>query len=119
VQRFNGAQIGESFSATQIANRGRGFAMTPVVQGRDVPAETATYHLVGMTLYAAPILGVLGPRYRVTGDMTFTPRANGRYVVRGTLSDTDGAIWIEDTANGAVVGSKIQRSGSARLGILE
>lgn len=119
LSKVNGRIIHDSVAGTSSANYGRGFAMTPVVVKRDVPAQPATFTISGRTHYAAPILALTGKVYAISGDIEFTPEPNGRYVVKGEMSDRHSVVWLEDAATGAVIGRKIETEGKSTLGILE
>ncbi len=116
---INGQRIEDSRLKTQRMNQGRGFSMSPAVIERNIPAQAATFTLVGRTEYAAPILALTSTVYQVTGQVTFTPETYRNYVVRGELGETYSAVWIEDEASGKVIGEKIEVKGSAKLGTFE
>jgi hypothetical protein len=119
LSAVNGKKVDNNLSATAQANYGRGFQMTPLSYGRDVPAVTATFGIAGRTHYAAPILELMNPVYEVAGEVSFTPVPNRAYVVRGVLGDDYSAVWIEERNTGQTVGQKIEKKGSARLGVFE
>jgi hypothetical protein len=102
---------------TIIANAGRGAEMTPVVWGRRVLAEPATFRIAGRTHYAAPILDLTHKGYLVAGEVTFTPQANHTYSVRGVLAPGGSSVWIEDET-GAIMDKKIEKNDAA-VGILQ
>lgn len=119
VSEINDQRIEDSRVRTLQQNRGRGFSMSPSVIERNVPARRATFTLVGRTEYAAPILALTNTVYQVTGKITFAPETYRSYVVRGELGENYSAVWLEDEANGKVVGEKIEIKGPAKLGTLE
>lgn len=104
----NGQSIDDSMAATGRANAGRGFAVTPVIIDRAVPAEPATFTIVGRRIYGAPIMGLMRPSYEVTGDVTFTPVADQIYKVMGQLKSGYSAVWIQNQETGAIMGSKVE-----------
>jgi hypothetical protein len=114
IAEVNGRRIQNSAISTRQANYGRGFAMTPSVIGRDIPAEPSTVKIVGRTEHAAPILALMKKVYEVSGETQFTPEANQVYTVKGVLKDDYSAVWIENAA-GAVMGQKIEIKGSSTL----
>ena len=118
LAEVNGRRIENSQTATSQANYGRGFAMTPRVIGRDIPAEPSKVKIVGRTHHAAPILALMNKVYEVSGETEFTPEPNQTYTVKGLLKDDYSAVWIENAA-GAVVGQKIEVKGSSTLGFFE
>ena len=73
VSEIDGKRIEDSRIKTLNVNRGRGFNMTPSVIERNIPAQKATFTLVGRTEYAAPILALTNTVYQVTGKVTFSP----------------------------------------------
>ena len=116
--KINGRMINNALDATISANQGQGFNMKPEVITRDVPAQQATFTIVGRTHYAAPILELTNKVYQVRGDVAFAPLANESYVVKGVLGPTYSAVWIEDS-KGSVVDKKIEVHGSAELGFMQ
>ena len=100
-------------------NRGQGMQMKAAPVVRNVPSKTATFHIVGRTEYAAPILALANPVYQVQGDISFRPKPNVQYVVAGSLSPTYSAVWIEEAATKKLIGNKIVINGSAALGFFQ
>lgn len=119
ASKVNGKPISESRSATGQANYGRGFVMSPVTIGRQIPAQPVTLTIVGRRHYAAPILTLVNKVYEVSGEIQFTPEENQTYVVKGELGENYSAVWLEDARNAQVIGEKIEIKGSAALGIFE
>jgi hypothetical protein len=118
LDKLNGRKIYQSLAATTQANQGNGFSMEPVMIKRDVPAQTATFTIIGRTHFAAPIQELSNKVYQVAGDVTFTPAPDASYVVKGTLGPGYSAVWIEGKS-GAVMGKKIEIQGDATLNFLE
>lgn len=119
VSEINDQRIEDSRVRTLQLNRGRGFSMSPSVIERNVPARRATFTLVGRTEYAAPILALTNTVYQVSGKITFAPETYRSYVVRGELGENYSAVWLEDEADGKVIGEKIEIKGPAKLGTFE
>lgn len=119
LSEINGQRIGNSRVKTLLMNQGRGFNMSPSVVERNVPAQEATFTLVGRTEYAAPILALTNTVYQVTGKITFSPGQYRNYIVRGELGENYSAVWLEDEADGKIIGEKIEVRGSAKLGTFE
>jgi hypothetical protein len=119
LSEVNGKRIDDSLAATSMANSGRGFAMTPVTLGREVPAQPSTFTIIGRTHYAAPIIALFRRVYEVSGETRFTPLPDHSYVVKGVLGENYSAVWIEDRKTGELVGQKVEVKGSSSLGILE
>lgn len=119
VSEIDGKRIEDSRIKTLNVNRGRGFNMTPSVIERNVPAQQATFTLVGRTEYAAPILALTNTVYQVTGKVTFSPETYRSYVVRGELAENYSAVWLEDEVTGKAIGQKIEVNGPSKLGTFE
>jgi hypothetical protein len=119
LSKIDGRTIDESLSATGRANYGRGMLMDPVVIARPVPARASSFTIVGRRRYAAPILELVNPIYRVTGDVDFIPMPDRTYVIKGILGEKYSGVWIEDSATGETVGRKVEVDGSAKLSIFE
>jgi len=119
VTKVNGKPIDESLSATAGANYGRGFAITPLAIGRKVPAQEATFTVLGRTHYAAPILEMLNPVYQISGEIKFTPLPDHDYYVEGKMDDEHSVIWIRDNTTRQRVADQIEIKGSTRLGLLQ
>lgn len=120
VDEIDGARVDNSLNETLRRNRGRGMSMTPFYVGRRVIAEKLLkVGVKGRTHYAAPILALTGTVYQVKGVIEFTPKADGRYIVRGDFGDEYSAVWIEDVATNQPIGQKVEVKGSAKLGLFE
>lgn len=119
ISEINGKRIEDSRARTLRTNQGRGFSMTPAVVERNVPAQMSTFTLVGRTEYAAPILALTNTVYQITGKLTFSPEMYRSYVVRGELSESYSAVWLEDEATGKTIGEKIEVKGPSKLGTFE
>jgi hypothetical protein len=119
LAKFNGKRVENAVQRTTQANAGNGFAMTPQMYERSVPAAEATFHIMGITHYAAPILTVINTVYEVDGDIRFTPKVDHRYTVKGTLTDKYSAVWLEDAATGQIIDHKIEIKGSSAQGFFE
>jgi hypothetical protein len=119
LSKVDGKMIHESITGTRQANYGRGFYMAPVAVNREVPAQPAKYTIVGRRVYAAPILELVNKIYEITGELEFTPEADGSYVVKGKLGDDYSAVWLENARTGDLVGRKFETNGSTALGILQ
>lgn len=90
----------------------------PSRHGRPVPAQPASFTIVGRTHYAAPILEMINRVYEVSGEINFSPLPDRSYTVKGVLGHDYSAVWIEDD-KGTVVAKKIEVQGSAALGLLQ
>lgn len=120
AEQIDGANIDNSLDETGRRNAGSGMRMTPYAFQRELVAEKPVKVAIrGRTRYAAPIQALMGTVYQVKGVVEFTPKANGRYVVRGELGEGYSAVWIEDAETRLPVAEKVEVKGSAKLGILE
>ena len=119
LNKLDGREIGDAMRETRMASYGHGAALTAVVPDRKVPAQEATFHIVGRTVHAAPIQSLTQAEYQVIGDVHFAPQPDRVYVVRGELDSTHSAVWIEDDQTHAVMGKKIEINGDASLGFFE
>lgn len=120
VEEIDGSKVDNSLNETLRRNQGRGMSMTtyfvsrPLIAGRPIKITVK-----GRTHYAAPIQALTSTVFQVKGLVEFTPIPNGRYVVRGELSDNYSAVWVEDAETSKVMGQKVEINGSAKLGVLE
>lgn len=120
VEEIDGAKINNSLHETFRRNQGKGMLMTPAFVSWPLIADKPLKLLVkGRTHFAAPILALAGTVYQVQGTVEFTPKADGKYVVRGKFGDEYSVVWIEDAATAQPVGNKVEVKGSAKLGLLE
>jgi hypothetical protein len=110
LNEVDGKQIKTSPGETAAKNQGRGFSMSPVFIGRDVPAnKPLTLKLIGSRVFAAPILDLTNPSYRVEGTVNFEPKEGKIYEVRGEVSEKYSAVWLVEVGAGEVVVNKIER----------
>ena len=80
--------------------------------GRKVTTTPQRIHLHGYTLYVVPLEGMLSSTddHTVDGWVTFTPKANTDYLIKGSLSAAYSAVWIEDH-HGNIVTDLVERTG--------
>jgi hypothetical protein len=109
LNEVDGKQIKTSPGETAAKNQGRGFSMSPVFIGRDVPAKPLKLQLVGSRIFAAPILALTNPSYRVEGTVDFEPKDGKVYEVRGEVGEKYSAVWVVDAGTGEAVTGKIER----------
>lgn len=109
---IDGKRIETIGTATYQRNQYRGFNIDVVPVERRIPIKPLTVEIAGQTYHAADIGGIFGESYFVKGTVTFTPAPNTRYVVRGALSKTYSAVWIE-TSGGRIVTKKIEKRSPA------
>ena len=108
ISKVDGEAIRNTESATLAANRGRGFSLTPSTLIHAVPARSSKFTVIGVSHYAAPILALTSPVYRIEGVVEFTPQEGKLYAVRGSLSSGTSTVWIEDDTTAQVMGTKVE-----------
>ncbi len=103
IEQVDGNRIDNSRSATKQSNYGRGFSLATQIVERAVPIETMKVKLVGTHVVGAPIhefaSRMAGTFFDVEGVVEFTPKPNGKYIVKGVLKKGASSIWVEDEAN--------------------
>jgi len=79
---------------------------------RKIPAGKTLVKIRVSKLHAAPILAIAnsatGAKQELSGDVYFNALPNKTYVVKGSLTKGQEAVWLEDSASGKMVGRKIQ-----------
>lgn len=116
VTHVDTRELENSLIQTRQRNAGRGLMMSPYVISNAVPAMPITLVISARTAYAAPIQEQIHALYQITGPVSFTPEANKVYVVRGTLTESYSAVWIEEEDTHKVVGNKVELNGSSAVG---
>lgn len=108
VDEVDGRSITTSLVKTRANNRGQGFALTPTVISRDVPAKSLRLKLSGQVEYGAPIQAMLnaGTTYSIDRVIDVTLAPNHTYVVKGQLTAERKAVWLVDSATGETVGGQ-------------
>jgi hypothetical protein len=115
LEAYDGHEVQNALIATQRRNSGRGMGMTTEGYSRQVPAEEATFHVMGRTRCAAPIIELSNTVYMIEGDVKFTPRGDGQYAVKGELHEDHSSVWVEDLLTGKQCGNKLVVQGSTAL----
>jgi len=120
MERLDGISVRNARETSIQFNRNAGLLLTPLANGRLVPASRPiSVTLVGRTQYAAPILALAGTVYVVKGTLNVTLEPNKHYVVRGELGESSSSVWLEEADTQSVVGTKIQVEGAAKAGLLD
>ena len=111
VAEIDGAAIDNSLRATRSANYGRGFSISPMVIERQVPAKRVVLQLQGRVAYGAPIQEIFNAGRMYVADETIEVelQPQGRYVVRGELTEQRKAVWLEDEKTGERVGRGVTK----------
>ncbi len=103
VTRMGGLDVDNSLRSSRLASQGQGMRFTVLTLSRDVPAgRSLVLTLEGQTAYAAPIAALFNASKvrSVARTVSFTPETNHRYVVRGTLGESERGVWLEDLDSG-------------------
>lgn len=106
VKAVDGLPIVDSGHRTDKALSGRTSRMSPKIAARWVKAEEQTFTISAFVQHASKTKGMFGEKMEVHGDVTFTPKAKGRYVVKGKLTEEGSSVWIQDVG-GRVVTEKV------------
>ncbi|MES2840666.1 MAG: hypothetical protein V4794_10335 [Pseudomonadota bacterium] len=111
LAEVDGNGIPNSFGASAGASYGKGFALTTRVVDRQVPAKPMKVKLRASHTTGAPIQAMFsqaaGTFFSVDGVVDFTPKADGKYVVKGELKKEGSSVWIEDANTNQPVTEKI------------
>ncbi len=111
LTEIDGHRIRDSFLTTSWASQGKGASIRLEVTERLVPAQAMKVKLRGSHATGMPIHEIAsrarGTFFEVEGVVDFTPQADKRYRVVGTLSKADSAVWIEDEASHEPVTAKV------------
>jgi hypothetical protein len=108
---LDGRRIAQSIDETRQRGQGKGLTLYPWVTDRRVPAQPTKASLRCETVYAAPVLAMVGTSYKVEVTVDFNPRPDGRYLVKGVLAEGKSAVWIEDAETEQPVTTKVFGSG--------
>lgn len=104
VSSVNGIKVETSSSRTAARNYGRGFSMDAEPTTHYIPAEQpVTLVLTGASHHAAPILSLRGGMPKVHGEITFTPKKNRIYQVKGSTTKDESKIWLIKESTGEVI----------------
>lgn len=97
-------RIDSAFDATRKASANRGFSLSTVTISRGVVVKPMQLKLRAARVTAAPIqaiaLQMAGQLPEVEGEVSWTPKPNTVYVVRGLLGPEGNKVWIEERDTG-------------------
>ncbi|WP_064791260.1 hypothetical protein [Shewanella woodyi] len=98
VKEMNGKPMYNAVRSTNGASSGQGAKLVAVGYSRKVPKAKLTLKVAGEVFRAAPILYMFNAdeNYAIEGEIEFTPNKDEFYFVKGELSETYSAVWIED-----------------------
>jgi hypothetical protein len=120
LAQINGQKIEDALLANTPAKGPREVRIvTSVALVHDVPAQQATFQIVGRTFYPKPALESTLTVYQVKGDVEFAPLPDHTYTIKGQLGEKYSAVWIIDNQTMEIVGPKIEINGSAALPFYE
>ena len=111
LDAVDGRRIVQSIDETRQRGQGKGMTLYPWVTDRRVPAQPTKASLRCETVYAAPILAMVGTVHKVEGTVDFNPKPDGRYLVKGVLATGKSAVWIEDAETAQPVTAKVTGTG--------
>lgn len=119
IDTVDGESVLSSPMRTRAENQGKMFFMRVYLVSHDFPIQATTLGIRGETQYAAPILALTNPVYRVEGKVQFTPEAGKVYVIKGELGEDYSAVWVEEEQTHTVIDKKIEIDGSAKVGFFQ
>ena len=111
VRTVDGRKIKNSGLATDIANQGRGFSISPITMRHEIPAKSTQLQLSGGTAYAAPILMLTNPTCSISGIIEVNLEPNKIYRVNGSLTRESCSVWLESVDTEGIVGQRISGPG--------
>lgn len=105
VAKIDEAAVKNAASIAIAGSYGRGFKMPQAFDfPRTIPVRQVTLLLRAQVVTGAPIHAIAG---QVTGAfraaerrVVFVPKADGRYIVKGTLVAPQADVWLEDASTG-------------------
>lgn len=99
---FDGKRLDNVLVKTRQQNAGRGFSLATAQYSRQVPAGLHQLKLQARIGYGAPIQEMLNSStlYSIERTISVTLESNKTYVVNGTLSADEKAVWIEESVTG-------------------
>ncbi|RZI44172.1 hypothetical protein EGT07_01715 [Herbaspirillum sp. HC18] len=111
ITEVDGQRIMDSFRTSDKASKGHGFTLNLDLQEQLVPAKPMTVKLRGSHITGAPIHAIAskanGTYFTVEGVVSFTPKADTRYRVKGELKREGSSVWIEEESSGQIVTEKV------------
>ena len=113
AMEIDGNRIMNAFWASADASQGRGNSLSMVLPERKVKASPIKVTLKGSHATGAPIAAIAsqmaGTFFSVEGVVDFTPKPDGKYVVKGELKKEKSMVWIEDVETGRPVSAIISK----------
>lgn len=110
---IDGNRVMNAFWASANASQGRGNSLSTVFPERKVKAAPMKVTLKGSHATGAPIAAIAsqmaGTFFSVEGVVDFTPKPDGKYVVKGELKKEKSTVWIEDLETGIPVSAIVSK----------
>ena len=103
MEAIDGKLIRNSISDTNVRTQGQGFRLLPFVTDREIKIQPMRITLSCDTYYAAPISALKHKAYPVKGIVSFTPKTDVRYLVKGEMNYGQSKVWIVEEVSGLIV----------------
>ena len=111
MEAIDGKRIRNSIYDTNERTQGQGFRLLPYVTDREVKVQPMSVTLRCDTYYAAPISALKHKAYPVKGIVSFSPKADTRYLVKGEMNPEQSRVWIVEEVSGVVVTDIVTKLG--------
>lgn len=89
--------IETSWGQTRIDNYGQGVMFTPSIIGRPILPKPQLLEIKGLIFFPTDAQLLFGDDLAVEGEFRFTPEPGEHYTVKGTISETESKVWMEDS----------------------
>jgi hypothetical protein len=96
VTKIDGKPIENSGYRTRINNLNRLFNMTPYMVSRDTTNQEHVFTIAGFVQFATDGQTIFSNSMIVVKEITFKPKTNQLYTIKGELSSNGSDVWIED-----------------------
>ncbi len=113
AMEIDGNRVMNAFWASANASQGRGNSLSTVFPERKVKAAAMKVTLKASHATGAPIAAIAsqmaGTFFSVEGVVDFSPKPDGKYVVKGELKKERSTVWIEDLETGRPVSAVVSK----------
>lgn len=98
VESINGNPVHNALDVTYQISHNKGMTIYPSGSIRDIPSEPLKITIVGQNYHAAPLGQWLDSKnlHTIKETLSFHPKSEIDYLVKGALKNNYHAIWIED-----------------------
>jgi len=100
VDAIDGKRVDSAAQETRRSSAGKGLSLSLWSKLRQVEVRPMRLTLVGSHITGAPIHELAsraaGTFFSVEGNVTFTPVAGKKYVVKGELKKSGSSVWLAD-----------------------